>query len=113
VNTIKCVKGTRFNLDNLRNDGWSRLLDEVNEFSELHDISRLEMEEPYVDPRQPRKNLSSQTSVTMKWNVLVKLLIGYFKSLTTALIRKTLSCLFAQLRSVQETHFVISMWRVW
>jgi hypothetical protein len=49
------VKGTRLNLENLRKDGWSRLLDEVNEFCELHDISRLEMEEPYVDPRQPRK----------------------------------------------------------
>jgi hypothetical protein len=55
VNAIKCVKGTRLNLDNLRTDGWARLLDEVNEFCELHDISKLEMEEPYVDPRQPRK----------------------------------------------------------
>jgi hypothetical protein len=54
VNAIN-VKGTRLNLDNLRKDGWSRLLDKVNEFCELHDISRLEMEESYVDPRQPRK----------------------------------------------------------
>jgi hypothetical protein len=55
VNAIKCVKGTRLNLDNLRKDGWSRLLDKVNEFCELHGIIRLEMEEPYVDPRQPRE----------------------------------------------------------
>jgi hypothetical protein len=55
MNAIKCVKVTRLNLDNLRKDGWSRLLDEVNEFCELHDTSRLEMEEPYVDPQQPKK----------------------------------------------------------
>jgi hypothetical protein len=56
VNAIN-VKGTRLNLDNLRKDGWSRLLDKVNEFCELHDISKLEMEESYVDPRQPRKKI--------------------------------------------------------
>ena len=55
VNAIKCVKATRINLDDLRKDGWTNLLDEVNEFCDHHDISKLEMEDAYVYPQQQRK----------------------------------------------------------
>jgi hypothetical protein len=55
VNAIGCVKATRLHLNNLRRDGWDKLLDEVNEFCDKHEIDRVEMEDAYVDPRQPRK----------------------------------------------------------
>jgi hypothetical protein len=51
VNAIGCVKSTRLHLDDLRRDGWEKLLDEVNEFCDLHEIDRVEMENTYVDPR--------------------------------------------------------------
>jgi hypothetical protein len=97
VNAIKLVKATRLSLDNLRRDGWARLLDEVNEFCDSYDIARLEMEDAYVNPQQPRKNLESQISITMKWIVLMRLLIGWFKSLIAASTRQALSCFFSQL----------------
>ena len=55
VNAMKCLKSTRLHLSNLGRDGWSKLLDEVNEFCEIHDIARLEMEDAYVDPKKFRK----------------------------------------------------------
>jgi hypothetical protein len=55
VNAMKCLKSTRLHLSNLRRDGWSKLLDEVNEFCEVHDIARLEMEDAYIDPKKSRK----------------------------------------------------------
>jgi hypothetical protein len=113
VNAIKLIKATRLSLDNLRRDGWARLLDEVDEFCDSYDIARLEMEDAYVNLQQPRKkNLESQISITMKWIVLMRLLIGWFKSLIAASTRHALSCLFAQLLLVQETHFVILVLRV-
>jgi hypothetical protein len=38
VNDIGCVKATRLHLNNLRRDGWDKLLDEVNEFYDKHEI---------------------------------------------------------------------------
>ena len=35
--------------------GWTILLDEVNEFCDRHDISKLKMEDAYVNPQQQRK----------------------------------------------------------
>jgi hypothetical protein len=55
VNVIGCVRSTRQHLDNLRRDEWGKLLDEVNEFCAMHDIDRLQMEDAYIDPQQPRK----------------------------------------------------------
>jgi len=55
VNAMKCLKSTRLHLCNLRRDGWGNLLDEVNEFCEMHDIARLEMEDAYIDPKKSRK----------------------------------------------------------
>jgi len=55
VNAIGCVNSTRLHLHDLRRDGWDKLLDEVNEFCDLHEIDRVEMESTYIDPRQPRK----------------------------------------------------------
>jgi len=42
-------------LDDLRRDGWDKLLDEVNGFCDLQEIDRVEMESAYIDPRQRRK----------------------------------------------------------
>ena len=60
-------------------------------------------------PNSQGKNLESQTSITIKWIVLITLLIGCFKNLIAALMRQTLNCLFVQLHSVQENHLVILM----
>jgi hypothetical protein len=76
VNAIGCVGSTRLHLDSLRRDGWDKLLDEVTEFCDKHEINKLEMEDTYVNPQQPRKKLELQTSIIMKWIALMKLLIG-------------------------------------
>ncbi|CAN6295008.1 unnamed protein product [Urochloa humidicola] len=76
VNAIGCVRSTRLHLDNIRRIGWDRLLEEVNEFCDKHEIDKYEMEDTYVDPQQPRKNLESQTSTIMKWIALIMSLIG-------------------------------------
>ena len=76
MNAIGCVNSTRLHLHDLRRDGWDKLLDEVNEFCDLHEIDRVEMESTYIDPRQPRKNQELQTSITMQWIALMTLLIG-------------------------------------
>ena len=76
VNAIGCVNSTRLHLHDLRRDGWDKLLDEVNEFCDLHEVDRVEMESTYIDPRQPRKNQELQTSITMQWIALMTLLIG-------------------------------------
>ncbi|CAO2170109.1 unnamed protein product [Urochloa humidicola] len=55
VNAIGCVRSTRLHLDNIRRIGWDRLLEEVNEFCDKHEIDKYEMEDTYVDPQQPRK----------------------------------------------------------
>jgi hypothetical protein len=57
VNAIGCVKSTRIYLDDLRRDGWEKLLDEVNEFCDLHEIDRVDMESTYIDPQHPRKKI--------------------------------------------------------
>ena len=44
-------------MDDLRRDGWDKLLDEVNGFCDLHEIDRVEMESAYIDPRQRRKKI--------------------------------------------------------
>ncbi|KAJ1266202.1 hypothetical protein BS78_08G132900 [Paspalum vaginatum] len=55
VNAIKCVRATRLQLDELRRKKWENLLDEVYEFCDKNDISKLEMEEEYIDPQKRRK----------------------------------------------------------
>jgi len=55
VNAINCVRSTRSHLDKVRRDGWEQTLGEVYAFCDEHDISELEMDEPYIDPTRPRK----------------------------------------------------------
>ena len=114
VNAMKCLKSTRLHLSNLGRDGWSKLLDEVNEFCEIHDIARLEMEDAYIDPKKSRK----KSGITNKhhyevdcFNDVIDWLV--FKSLIVALMRQALNCLFAQPLSIQEIHFMILMWTVY
>jgi len=54
VNAIKCVGATRAQLDELRIEKWEKLLDEVHEFCDKNDISKLEMEDEYIDPKKQR-----------------------------------------------------------
>jgi hypothetical protein len=63
-------------LNYLTRDGWDKLLDEVNEFCDKHEIDRVEMGDTYIDPQQPRKKQELHTSITMKWIALMMLLIG-------------------------------------
>jgi len=55
VNAVNCVRSTRSHLDKVRRDGWEQTLGEVYAFCDEHDISKLEMDEPYIDPTRPRK----------------------------------------------------------
>jgi hypothetical protein len=54
VNAMMCLQSTRLNLCNLRRDGWGKFLDEVNQFCEMHDITKLKMEDAYIDPKKSR-----------------------------------------------------------
>jgi hypothetical protein len=55
VNAIKCVKATKLQLDELRSEKWENLLDDVYGFCDKNDISKLGMEEEYIDPQKKRK----------------------------------------------------------
>jgi hypothetical protein len=112
VNAMKCVGATRAQLDELRREKWKKLLDEVYEFYDKNDISKLEMKDEYIDPKKQRHRSGLQTNITIKLIISMMLLIGYFKSLTTASMKQALSCLFARLLLVQETHFMILIWRI-
>jgi hypothetical protein len=41
--------------DDLRRDGWEKLLEEVYAFCDKHDIAKLEMSETYIDPKNTRR----------------------------------------------------------
>lgn len=62
VNAVNCVRSTRNHLDRARREEWEKVLDEVYEFCDKHDISKLEMDEAYIDPTKPRK----KTGITNK-----------------------------------------------
>ena len=55
VNAIGCVNSTRLHFDDLRRDGWDKLLDEVNEFCDMHKIHILGMDEAYIVPQKPKE----------------------------------------------------------
>ena len=55
VNAINCVKATRSHLDELRRNGWEKILGEVYAFCDKHDISKLDMGEAYINPKKPRQ----------------------------------------------------------
>ena len=43
------MKSTRLHLNNLRRDGWDKLLDEVNEFCDMHEIDRVDYFNNVID----------------------------------------------------------------
>jgi len=55
VNAVNCVRSTRSHLDKVRRDGLEQILGEVYAFCDEHDIPKLKMDEPYIDPTRPRK----------------------------------------------------------
>ena len=62
MNAIKCVKATKCQLDELRKEKWVKLLDDVHGFCDKNDISKLEMEDEYIDP----KKRSHKSGITNK-----------------------------------------------
>jgi hypothetical protein len=55
VNAIKCVKATKLQLDELRSEKRENLLYYVYGFCDKNDISKLGIEEEYIDPQKKRK----------------------------------------------------------
>nr|XP_040245739.1 uncharacterized protein LOC109783366 [Aegilops tauschii subsp. strangulata] len=55
VNAINCVNSTKASLNDLRRNGWESVLHEAYVFCDKHDISKLEMEDQYVNPKKPRQ----------------------------------------------------------
>jgi hypothetical protein len=94
VNAVNCVRSTRNHLDRVRRDDWEKILGEVYEFGDKHDISKLEMDEAYIDPTRQGKKQESPTSITFKLIVLMKFLIGCCKSLIIVSMRLPLNCLY-------------------
>jgi hypothetical protein len=45
---------------------WEKLLDGVYEFCDKNDISKLELEDEYIDPHQRRKKLELHTNITIR-----------------------------------------------
>uniref|UniRef100_A0A8R7VAZ0 Zinc finger MYM-type protein 1 n=1 Tax=Triticum urartu TaxID=4572 RepID=A0A8R7VAZ0_TRIUA len=57
-----CVQSTKDTLNDLRRNGWESVLGEAYAFGDKHEISKLEMEEQYVNPKKPRQ----KTGITNK-----------------------------------------------
>ena len=76
----------------------------------MHEIDRVEMEDAYVDPRQPRK----KSGITYKHHYEVDCFNDVIDWLVQELDSRfsVTSCLFDRPLSVQGTRFMISMWRL-
>ncbi|CAA7017715.1 unnamed protein product [Microthlaspi erraticum] len=55
TNAMSLVHSTKRELQKLRDEGWSFLMDKVYAFCEKHNTNTLMMDEDFVDPRMPRK----------------------------------------------------------
>ena len=60
LNAMSCVKSTRNDLQQLRDNGWESLLEKVYSFCEEHDIPKLNMHDEYVN----RHNTRKRTNIT-------------------------------------------------
>jgi hypothetical protein len=56
LNVISCVKSTKNELQNLRENGWNSLLEKAYLFCHEHHIQRENMHDEYVNRHTPRKN---------------------------------------------------------
>ena len=54
LNAISCVKSTRNELQELRDNGWDSLLEKAHSFCEEHHIENVNMQEQYVNRHKPR-----------------------------------------------------------
>ena len=66
LNAMSCVKSTRNELQDLRENGWDGLLEKAYLFCEEHKIQHANMQEDYVDRHAPRKKPTRQTSSITK-----------------------------------------------
>ena len=70
LNALSLVNSTKRQLQKLRDDGWDSLLNKISSFCEKHDISILNMEEEFVNPKKPRQ----RTNVTNLHHYMVECL---------------------------------------
>jgi hypothetical protein len=54
INAIRCVRSTRDHLTELRAHGWQKILHDTYAFCDLHDTTKLEMENTFIAPKRPR-----------------------------------------------------------
>ena len=113
VNAIGCVNSTRLHFDDLRRDGWDKLLDEVNGFCDLHEIDRVEMKSAYIDPKQHRK----KTRITNKHHYAVDFfndVIDWLVQELDSRFSETTSQLFicSAAFNLRESYFRLSMGRL-
>jgi hypothetical protein len=62
LNAISCVKSTRNDLQELRENRWDSLLEKAYLLCEKHHIQNINMQENYVDRHAPRKKPTRQIS---------------------------------------------------
>jgi hypothetical protein len=62
LNAMSCVRGTRNELQNLRENGWNSLMEKVHLFCDEHHIERENMHDEYVNRHAPRKK-SNKTNL--------------------------------------------------
>ena len=64
------VKITKQKFQQLRDDGWDSLLEDVMSFCEAHGIPKLDMEQEYIDRHKPRQRTGSTNYQHYKYDCL-------------------------------------------
>ena len=59
LNAISCVKSTRNELQELRDNGWASLLEKTYSFCEEHHIENANMQKQYVNRHKPRQKTNN------------------------------------------------------
>ena len=55
LNAMSCVKSTRNELQELRENGWDSLIQKTYSFCEEHHIEKADMQEQYINRHKPRQ----------------------------------------------------------
>jgi hypothetical protein len=112
VNAIRCVTTTENTLIELRMNGWESVLGEAYSFCDKHSLSKLQMEDPYVNPKKPRQ----KTGITNKhhyqvdcFNAVIDWLL---QELDTRSSEKNSKIIICSVALSPKNHFVISIRRI-
>jgi hypothetical protein len=106
------VKATRCQLDELRREKWGKILDDVHKFCDKNDICKLKMEDEYIDPKKRRHKSGITNNHYYQvdcFNDVIERLLQELDSRFSE--TSSLNCFFAQPLLVQETHFMILIWK--